>query len=212
MGILSRFKFRENWPLWLAGLSLLLAILGFVDNPFTNDTYTPNPQESVNYSSLLSTYREPISPYIAVALIFSTFLVISAIIFLPRKRQSSLAFALIIIANLGAMYVCAGSTFRDRTKLMPIQHIVFGDHQYRLVLNDTLAGGWDINTVSYMVFKCNLDGITCQFIDEFAETLFPPPEGQEATFVVDPSDQMLYVEVSDKFKSSSTCITCAGSG
>ena len=188
----------------------MLAIFAYTDAPFSNNVYSPKIGETIHYPSLLSNYRDAIAPSMFILLIVFTILIVVVLVLRPQKRKF-LALALIVVADLGVTYACAGSIFRDRTVLAPIQNIVFDDHRYQLALNDTVAGGWDINTVSYMVFECDPDGVMCQFFKEVEKSSIYRPDEREAVFIVAPADNMLSVKVSDKFKSSLTCITCADS-
>jgi hypothetical protein len=207
----NRLKFRENWPLWLGIFALALATLAFAITPFSENNYHPDPERVITYSALLAQYSDPISLVLLPVPCIVTVVLLANLIFMPRfrpKKLTCIALILVIVADVWGIITFAGTFFRDSSTLRHMQDITFEDHQYHLTYSLSVQGGWDVSIDSFMVFKCDPTGETCHFVQEVGQYAYDPPE-REATFVVDPIDNMLYVQVADKFETVRTCISCA---
>lgn len=166
MTFLHRLRLRDNWPLLLSLVLVvvLLLIVCSLLNQRTAPMYQPAPGEVVEYRELIAEHQSRstrLSPVFVVL-----YVVVAGTVFLNALDKSALIrFFSMALIFLSCAFICAATFIftlqNDGTILRHFQSMSFGNHTYQLALANTLGGGGDWVESKYYVYQCESSGEKC---------------------------------------------------
>jgi Tol biopolymer transport system component len=145
----SRFKFRENWPLWSGGVAFAFAIFCLLYNQIVPQypTYYRIP---VIYALLVLS---------SATLIFIPIILVIALVLIGIGFRHWAPFLVALLAHLSACYFCLVTAFTG-TGVTHQQSLTFRSHVYYLgkVWDNS---DWDSPETSFIVYDCDSIGFLC---------------------------------------------------
>jgi hypothetical protein len=193
--LLRRVLLPKNWPVWYAGGAITLIILAVVDSSYFWP-YPPPANETILYPLLF--FRHTLSHYLLALICPLSLLSVIGALLTSGERNWPLA-SLVVVANL-ILFGCGFyAAIVQSTGLQHLDGVTFEGYFYHLIYRDWGRDGGDVYSMDFVVYKCDVNNITCSTITEIPDTAFRMTSGRYRTghFVIDPTDNILYVELTD---------------
>jgi hypothetical protein len=106
--------------------------------------------------------------------------------------------ALVVAANL-ILFGCGFyAAIAHSTGLQHLDSVSFDGHAYHLIYRSWGADGGDNYGFDFLVYECDEANIMCSLVNHFNDTANGVVRrSREGHFLIDPTDNMLYVELAD---------------